>query len=93
MTNLPSLVVRGCGTGPGARLHPDSSLSTRYRRFLAHPVSSLAPDASATHFSAGMLGLVTAAEVRDALAEVADPEDAVFLQRFFKTGRGQYGDG
>ncbi|KRC47159.1 DNA alkylation repair protein [Leifsonia sp. Root227] len=40
-----------------------------------------------------MLGLVTAAEVRDALAEVADPEDAVFLQRFFKTGHGQYGEG
>ena len=40
-----------------------------------------------------MLGLVTAAEVRDALAGVADPEDAVFLQRFFKTGQGQYGEG
>ncbi|WP_460631320.1 DNA alkylation repair protein [Leifsonia lichenia] len=36
---------------------------------------------------------MTAAEVRDALAEVADPEDALFLQRFFKTGPGQYGDG
>lgn len=41
----------------------------------------------------GMLGGVTAAQVRDALAEVADPEDAVFLQRFFKTGPGEYGEG
>ena len=29
----------------------------------------------------------------DALADVSDPEDAVFLQRFFKTGPGQYGEG
>lgn len=36
---------------------------------------------------------MTAAEVRDALAEVADAEDAAFLQRFFKTGPGQYGEG
>ena len=31
--------------------------------------------------------------MRDALAEAADPADAVFLQRFFKTGPGQYGEG
>jgi len=31
--------------------------------------------------------------VRAALAEVADPADAVDLQRFFKTGPGQYGEG
>lgn len=31
--------------------------------------------------------------MREALAEVADPADAVFLQRFFKTGPGQYGEG
>ncbi|WP_218775128.1 DNA alkylation repair protein [Leifsonia sp. NCR5] len=36
---------------------------------------------------------MTAAEVRDALAEVASPEDAVFLQRFFKAGEGEYGEG
>ena len=35
----------------------------------------------------------TAADVRDALAAVADPADAEFLQRFFKTGPGQYGEG
>ncbi|NEN04907.1 DNA alkylation repair protein [Diaminobutyricibacter tongyongensis] len=35
----------------------------------------------------------TAVQVMDALAEVADPDDAVFLQRFFKTGPGQYGEG
>ena len=35
----------------------------------------------------------TAVEVMDALAEVADSDDAVFLQRFFKTGPGQYGEG
>lgn len=35
----------------------------------------------------------TAHAVRDALAAVADPDDAVFLQRFFKTGRGEYGEG
>jgi 3-methyladenine DNA glycosylase AlkD len=31
--------------------------------------------------------------VRDALHELADPADASFLQRFFKTGPGEYGAG
>ncbi len=31
--------------------------------------------------------------MRNALSEVADPADAAFLQRFFKTGPGQYGEG
>ena len=31
--------------------------------------------------------------MREALAEVADSADAVFLQRFFKTGPGEYGEG
>ncbi|WP_280193651.1 DNA alkylation repair protein [Nocardia farcinica] len=35
----------------------------------------------------------TAEQVRAALAEVADPADAVHLQRFFKTGPGEYGEG
>ncbi|MGY2063173.1 DNA alkylation repair protein, partial [Nocardia gipuzkoensis] len=35
----------------------------------------------------------TAAEVRHALAALADPADAVHLQRFFKTGPGEYGEG
>jgi 3-methyladenine DNA glycosylase AlkD len=35
----------------------------------------------------------SAADVRNALAEVADAGDAAFLQRFFKTGPGQYGEG
>ena len=37
--------------------------------------------------------MTSAAAVRDALAERADPADAVHLQRFFKTGPGQYGAG
>jgi 3-methyladenine DNA glycosylase AlkD len=37
--------------------------------------------------------MATAADVRNALAEVANSDDAVFLQRFFKTGPGQYGAG
>lgn len=43
----------------------------------------------------GNLGSVTndAAEVQEALAAVADPADADFLQRFFKTGPGEYGEG
>lgn len=35
----------------------------------------------------------TADDVRAALAEVADPADAVHLQRFFKTAPGEYGEG
>jgi 3-methyladenine DNA glycosylase AlkD len=36
---------------------------------------------------------LTAADVRQRLHACASSEDAVFLQRFFKTGVGQYGDG
>jgi 3-methyladenine DNA glycosylase AlkD len=35
----------------------------------------------------------SAEDVRAALAEAADPVDAVHLQRFFKTGPGEYGEG
>ncbi|MFI9510530.1 DNA alkylation repair protein [Nocardia sp. NPDC052566] len=35
----------------------------------------------------------TARDVRAALAEVADAADAIHLQRFFKTGPGEYGEG
>lgn len=37
--------------------------------------------------------MTTAADVQRALAAVADPDDAVFLQRFFKTAPGEYGEG
>ncbi|MEV0059075.1 DNA alkylation repair protein [Nocardia sp. NPDC050718] len=40
-----------------------------------------------------MSELPTAAQVRAALAEQADPADAIHLQRFFKTGAGEYGEG
>jgi 3-methyladenine DNA glycosylase AlkD len=36
---------------------------------------------------------LTSAAVKAALAELGDTEDAAFLQRFFKTGPGQYGQG
>ncbi|WP_040861754.1 DNA alkylation repair protein [Nocardia niigatensis] len=36
---------------------------------------------------------LTAAAVQADLAELADPADAVQLQRFFKTGPGEYGEG
>jgi len=35
----------------------------------------------------------TAEEVRKKLESLADPEKAVILSRFFKTGRGEYGEG
>lgn len=35
----------------------------------------------------------TAAEVQTALDALGNPADAEFLQRFFKTGKGQYGEG
>jgi 3-methyladenine DNA glycosylase AlkD len=35
----------------------------------------------------------TLAAVRKGLRDAGNPEDAVFLQRFFKTGPGQYGEG
>jgi len=37
--------------------------------------------------------MITAKDIQDALEVHADAEDAVFLQRFFKTGEGQYGAG
>jgi 3-methyladenine DNA glycosylase AlkD len=37
--------------------------------------------------------MAIAEDVREALAEAADSGDAVFLQRFFKTGPGEYGEG
>jgi len=36
---------------------------------------------------------LSAAAVRKRLRELGDPESAIFLQRFFKTGPGQYGEG
>lgn len=36
---------------------------------------------------------MTANEVLEALKAIAKPDDAIFLQRFFKTGKGQYGEG
>jgi 3-methyladenine DNA glycosylase AlkD len=41
----------------------------------------------------GSAPVIKARQVQAALAELADDEDAAFLQRFFKTGLGQYGDG
>ena len=37
--------------------------------------------------------LLSAAAVRKRVRELGDPESALFLQRFFKTGPGQYGEG
>jgi 3-methyladenine DNA glycosylase AlkD len=36
---------------------------------------------------------ITIARVQEQLRSLANPDDAVFLQRFFKTGPGEYGEG
>lgn len=51
---------------------------------------------AARFYTPGMVStpkIARAADVRAALAEVADPEAAAFLARYFKTGPGQYGEG
>jgi 3-methyladenine DNA glycosylase AlkD len=40
-----------------------------------------------------MKSLLTAAQVKKALEKLADPKQAALLQRFFKTGQGEYGEG
>lgn len=40
-----------------------------------------------------MKSLQTAAQVKKALKKLADPKQASLLQRFFKTGKGEYGEG
>jgi hypothetical protein len=37
--------------------------------------------------------ILTAAEIRTKLEALANPEAALFAQRFFKTGAGEYGEG
>jgi 3-methyladenine DNA glycosylase AlkD len=40
-----------------------------------------------------MKSLQTAAQVKKAIEKLADPKQAAILQRFFKTGQGEYGEG
>ena len=48
------------------------------------PCNGNKPDASAA---------MTASNVKKALAELADPEKAAFYPRFFRAGKGEYGEG
>src|SRR5438552_2928462 len=62
-------------------------------RMRTQPDAPPSPDRRALRTPSIMPRLTTAASIRKRLRELGDPTDAAFLQGFFKTGPGQYGEG